>query len=96
MDELRQQNVSIFLSQAYSKMDLMVASSLCSIQQVSKDLEQVCTMHANCCTGLQRKLKDLRLVKEDWKCFRQMSPQMKKLQRVYWRAPRQCLLSFEV
>ncbi|CAN5963512.1 unnamed protein product [Sphagnum jensenii] len=64
--------------------------------EVSKDLEQVCTMHANCCTGLQRKLKDLRLVKEDWKCFRQMSPQMKKLQRVYWRAPRQCLLSFEV
>lgn len=63
-------------------------------QQVSKDFEQVCTMHANCCTGLQRKLHDLRLVMADWRRFKLMSPQMKHHQRIYWRAPRQCLLSF--
>ncbi|CAM6029363.1 unnamed protein product [Sphagnum balticum] len=63
--------------------------------EVSRDLESVCTMHANCCTGLQRKLQDLRLVKEDWKRFKEMPLQMKRHQRVYWRAPRLCLLSFE-
>lgn len=62
--------------------------------QVSKDFDQVCTMHANCCTGLQRKLQDLRLVMADWKRYKLMSTQMKHHQRIYWRAPRLCLPSF--
>lgn len=72
-------------------LDTLYFSGFC---QVSKDLEQVCTMHANCCTGLQRKLHDLRLVMGDWKRYTLLSPQLKHHQRVYWRAPRQCLLSF--
>ncbi|KAJ7526215.1 hypothetical protein O6H91_17G088400 [Diphasiastrum complanatum] len=61
--------------------------------QVSKDLEKVCTMHANCCTGLERKLQDLRLVLDDWKRFKSMTPLEKFLGRVYWSAPRKCVHS---
>ncbi|KAJ7571359.1 hypothetical protein O6H91_01G160800 [Diphasiastrum complanatum] len=63
--------------------------------QVSTDFGKVCTMHANCCTGLTRKLQDLRLVIEDWKRYKSMTDLEKQLQRVFWRAPRECLHSFE-
>ncbi|XP_024524432.1 uncharacterized protein At4g15970-like [Selaginella moellendorffii] len=62
--------------------------------QVSRDLEEVCTMHANCCTGLQRKINDLKLVVEDWDEFASMTAQEKQFKRIYWRAPRECLHSF--
>ncbi|KAJ6321845.1 hypothetical protein OIU77_011850 [Salix suchowensis] len=35
----------------------------------SKDLNLVCTMHANCCFGLDNKLHDLRIMLQDWKTF---------------------------
>ncbi|KAJ7560632.1 hypothetical protein O6H91_04G137800 [Diphasiastrum complanatum] len=62
--------------------------------QVSRDFDKVCTMHANCCTGLVRKIQDLRLVIEDWKRYKSMTDLEKQLQKVYWRAPRECLHSF--
>lgn len=71
-------------------LDTLQFSGFC---QISNNFEQVCTMHANCCTGLQRKLMDLRLVMEDWRRFKLLTPQMKYHQRIYWRAPRQCLVS---
>ncbi|KAI3962177.1 hypothetical protein MKW98_005808 [Papaver atlanticum] len=33
----------------------------------SKDMNQVCTMHANCCFGLQPKIHDLSLLLDDWR-----------------------------
>lgn len=58
--------------------------------EVSRDLGKVCTMHANCCIGLQNKLADLRLVLEDWNTYRNLTAAQKKTERVSWRAPRQC------
>lgn len=53
----------------------------------SKDFDKVCTMHANCCVGLDRKLVDLNITLLDWKRF--MSERVAK-----WRVPRQCKLSW--
>ena len=34
--------------------------------QPSKNLDEVCTMHANCCVGLENKINDLKILLEDW------------------------------
>lgn len=62
--------------------------------EVSQDLSKVCTMHANCCTGLDRKIFDLKLTIADWAQYKEMSPQQKKQERVFWQAPKECLHSF--
>lgn len=36
----------------------------------SKDLDVVCTMHANCCTSLDSKIHDLHMVIDDWKKYK--------------------------
>ncbi|KAL2936627.1 hypothetical protein RDABS01_028610, partial [Bienertia sinuspersici] len=35
----------------------------------SRDFNKVCTMHANCCVGLDKKLADLSTTLEDWKTY---------------------------
>lgn len=62
----------------------------------ARDLEEVCTMHANCCYGLGNKLHDLRLILADWKRFRAMTLQEKRVQRASWSAPKACLHSKKV
>ncbi|CAO2815183.1 unnamed protein product [Amaranthus hypochondriacus] len=37
--------------------------------QPSKDLDKVCTMHANCCVGLHRKIADLNTTLNVWKTY---------------------------
>ncbi|KAG6556994.1 hypothetical protein Mapa_001410 [Marchantia paleacea] len=61
--------------------------------EVSQDFEKVCTMHANCCTGLERKLIDLRLTMADWRRFKSMTREEKKEHRIFWQAPKECLHS---
>ncbi|KAF8397806.1 hypothetical protein HHK36_016729 [Tetracentron sinense] len=56
----------------------------------SKDLNLVCTMHANCCFGLDNKLHDLRIILEDWKKFMSLSPTMKNSSLSSWRVPQHC------
>lgn len=53
----------------------------------SRDLDLVCTMHANCCVGLGKKIHDLRMVIEDWR--RYMALPHKSLRRS-WSAPWKC------
>lgn len=43
----------------------------------SKDLNEVCTMHANCCFGLDTKLHDLRILLREWKSFMAFPPRLK-------------------
>ncbi|XP_024527819.1 uncharacterized protein At4g15970-like [Selaginella moellendorffii] len=62
--------------------------------QISRDFDEVCTIHANCCTKLERKLVDLKLVLEDWNRYRNLSSQESREVRMFWRAPRECLHSF--
>lgn len=56
----------------------------------SRDLNQVCTMHANCCFGLSSKLHDLRIVLEDWKLFVSLPPSWKRSPDISWRVPENC------
>lgn len=37
--------------------------------QPSKDLNRVCTMHANCCVGLDNKVHDLKIMLDDWRKY---------------------------
>ncbi|KAK9677255.1 hypothetical protein RND81_11G131100 [Saponaria officinalis] len=55
----------------------------------SRDFNKVCTMHANCCVGLDRKIADLKTTIEDWKIYLNNSNQ-NVLQPSHWRVPRQC------
>ncbi|KAL0375334.1 UNVERIFIED_CONTAM: hypothetical protein Sradi_3449100 [Sesamum radiatum] len=55
----------------------------------SEDLYRVCTMHANCCFGLNSKLHDLRIMLEDWKTFLSSPP---SLESYGWTVPQNCSL----
>ncbi|OWM62690.1 hypothetical protein CDL15_Pgr019984 [Punica granatum] len=37
--------------------------------QLSRDLNRVCTMHANCCVGLDNKIHDLSALLDDWRKY---------------------------
>ncbi|TVU16010.1 hypothetical protein EJB05_39556, partial [Eragrostis curvula] len=56
----------------------------------SRDLNKVCTMHANCCIGLRSKIHDLRIMMEDWKIYLSLPPHLKQLQALAWRVPQNC------
>lgn len=60
------------------------------ICEPSRDLNKVCTMHANCCIGLQSKIHDLRILMEDWRSYMSMSPSLKRLGALSWRVPQNC------
>lgn len=58
--------------------------------ELSRDFNLVSTMHANCCFGLESKVRDLNLVLEDWKSFMQLPPSEKAEKKVSWRVPKNC------
>ncbi|KAK3166346.1 hypothetical protein QOZ80_1AG0044630 [Eleusine coracana subsp. coracana] len=56
---------------------------------------RTCTMHANCCVGLENKVHDLRNVVADWKNYTSLSPAEKKSGKhvslkLKWRFPAKC------
>lgn len=55
--------------------------------QTSRDINLVCTMHANCCIGLEKKLYDLNLVLDDWRKYLSLSEQVKN---TTWSVPMKC------
>lgn len=54
----------------------------------SKDFNKVCTMHANCCIGLDAKIDDLNATLRDWKAY--LSSNHKVQQDFYWSVPKRC------
>ncbi|XP_015883761.3 uncharacterized protein At4g15970-like [Ziziphus jujuba] len=54
----------------------------------SKDLNLVCTMHANCCLGLRNKVRDLHILLEDWRKFKLMDPILQP--NASWSVPQHC------
>ncbi|XP_027357335.1 uncharacterized protein At4g15970-like [Abrus precatorius] len=63
--------------------------------QPSKDLNEVTTMHANCCVGLENKVNDLKILLEDWKKYMALSETQKKQSPPSWRVPDSCRTSFQ-
>ncbi|KAG1330909.1 hypothetical protein COCNU_02G008770 [Cocos nucifera] len=58
--------------------------------QPSKNLNKVCTMHANCCVGIGNKLHDLRILLEDWKNYTALPADEKERGGFAWRVPDKC------
>ncbi|XP_044489397.1 uncharacterized protein At4g15970 [Mangifera indica] len=58
----------------------------------SDDFNVVCTMHANCCYGLDSKLQDLRIMLQDWKSYLSLPPTLKRSVILSWRVPNSCNL----
>ncbi|KAL5554149.1 hypothetical protein UlMin_041550, partial [Ulmus minor] len=56
----------------------------------SNDLNQVCTMHANCCVGLNSKLHDLRIMLQDWKHFINLPVTWRRSSFISWSVPQNC------
>ncbi|KAJ4798045.1 nucleotide-diphospho-sugar transferase family protein [Rhynchospora pubera] len=59
--------------------------------QLSKDLNKICTLHANCCVGLGNKIPDLRGALDDWKNFTTKSYDERRWGNFHWRVPGICI-----
>ncbi|XP_052170896.1 uncharacterized protein At4g15970-like [Diospyros lotus] len=60
--------------------------------QPSRDLNRVCTMHANCCYGLESKVHDLKLMLQDWTKFLSLKPAQRASHPTSWSVPQSCSL----
>lgn len=58
--------------------------------QPKGDFERVCTMHANCCVGLDNKVADLRTTLEDWNMYVATNRRANNSRTYRWRAPYKC------
>ncbi|XP_027925212.1 uncharacterized protein At4g15970-like [Vigna unguiculata] len=56
----------------------------------SKDLNQVSTMHANCCIGIENKIHDLKILLEDWKKYMALSDHDREHLNHSWSVPQRC------
>ncbi|KAM3753415.1 hypothetical protein ACB098_03G092500 [Castanea mollissima] len=81
-----------FIMEIGLKMKFLDTAYFGGLCEPSKDLNQVCTMHANCCYGLNSKLNDLRIMLQDWKQFLSLPPNLKRLSILSWRVPQNCSL----
>jgi hypothetical protein len=55
-----------------------------------KDLGRICTIHANCCIGLENKVPDLRDKAAEWKNYTSLTPEEMKKGGFKWTAPARC------
>jgi hypothetical protein len=55
-----------------------------------KDLGRICTIHANCCIGLENKVPDLKDKAAEWKNYTSLTPEERKKGGFKWTAPARC------
>lgn len=73
-------------------LDTMFFGGFC---EPSKDFDKVCTMHANCCVGLENKVHDLGIMLQDWRKYMQsFVNQTTKVHTVSWTVPQSCRYFF--
>lgn len=58
--------------------------------QPSRNLNLVCTMHANCCVGLGNKIHDLRIMLDDWRKFKSPANNTQSPSLSSWSVPQNC------
>ncbi|KAK4364847.1 hypothetical protein RND71_016205 [Anisodus tanguticus] len=56
----------------------------------SKDLNFVCTMHANCCIGIDNKMHDLTMALDDWGKYMALNGDERMSKPQTWTVPRMC------
>jgi hypothetical protein len=54
------------------------------------DPEKICTMHADCCIGLDTKVHDLNDITADWKNYTSLAPEKRKKESFRWTVPVRC------
>ncbi|KAI4326459.1 hypothetical protein MLD38_031772 [Melastoma candidum] len=59
----------------------------------ARDLNLACTMHANCCIGLENKINDLSILLDDWRKYTSLPPN--KTASASWTVPQDCRCSIE-
>lgn len=79
-----------FLIDIELKMRFLNTANFGGFCEPSKDLNQVCTMHANCCVGMGNKVHDLKVMLEDWKQYMSLPPSLKRSSISSWRVPQNC------
>ncbi|KAD6453782.1 hypothetical protein E3N88_08488 [Mikania micrantha] len=65
----------------------------------SRDFNKVCTMHANCCVGLENKVHDLGIMLDDWRKYLKFIQNQTTMNTTleykgYWTVPQLCRGSF--
>jgi len=85
--------VDPFITDLGLKMKFLDTANFGGLCEPSKDLNKVCTMHANCCYGMDSKLHDLRIMLQDWKYYLTLAPSLKRLSIISWRVPQKCRLT---
>lgn len=81
-----------FLTDIGLKMRFLDTAYFGGFCEPSEDLNKVCTMHANCCIGLESKVHDLRIMLEDWRQFLSLPPTLKRSIMLSWSVPQNCSL----
>ncbi|XP_044491549.1 uncharacterized protein At4g15970-like isoform X2 [Mangifera indica] len=74
------------------KMKFLDTSYFGGLCEPSEDFNVVCTMHANCCFGLDSKLHDLRIMLQDWRSYLSLPPTLKRSLILSWQVPNNCSL----
>uniref|UniRef100_A0A0D9W1E3 Nucleotide-diphospho-sugar transferase domain-containing protein n=1 Tax=Leersia perrieri TaxID=77586 RepID=A0A0D9W1E3_9ORYZ len=69
-------------------LDTTYISGFC---QLSKDLNKICTLHANCCVGLGAKMHDLRGVLDVWRNYTAAPPDERRSGKFQWKLPGICI-----
>ncbi|XBH74719.1 hypothetical protein VPH35_101615 [Triticum aestivum] len=76
------------LGVAIQFLDTTYISGFC---QLSRDLNKICTLHANCCVGLGAKLHDLRNVLDVWRNYTAAPVPDKRAGKFQWKVPGICI-----
>lgn len=80
----------LYIAKIGLKMRFLDTKYLGGFCEPGPDLEQVCTMHANCCVGQENKVNDLREVLVDWRNYLSMTETYDG-QKMTWRKPENCM-----
>ncbi|XVE74594.1 hypothetical protein DITRI_Ditri12bG0029900 [Diplodiscus trichospermus] len=81
-----------FISEIGLKIRFLGTAYFGGLCEPSKDLNTVCTMHVNCCYGMDSKLHDLKIMLQDWRAFMSLPPDLKNESIISWRVPKKCSL----
>ncbi|XP_021731753.1 uncharacterized protein At4g15970-like [Chenopodium quinoa] len=77
-----------FVRQLGLKLRFMDTTYFGGFCERSRDFNKVCTMHSNCCIGLDNKIADLNTILKVWKNY--LSNNHMTLQPSNWRVPHKC------
>lgn len=80
-----------YLTQIRIKIKFLDTAYFGGFCEPSKDLNKVCTMHANCCIGLDNKIFDLNIMLDDWRKYSSAKKnRTESLKSSSWTVPQRC------